>query len=395
MSDPDQVPVGVSGRIARAFLTTQITPLLALVGLLLGVFAVLITPREEEPQINVTFANVFIAFPGAGAREVEQLVTTPAERLLSEIEGVEHLYSASTPGMAAITVRFVVGEPRTDAIVRLYNALYSNQDWMPANAGVSPPLIKPKGIDDVPIVALTLWSDDADMTADDLLRIAHGLQAPLQRVPGTREIKVIGGPQRVVHVLLDPQRLAGYGLAIDDLTRALGAANASQDAGSFVQNGREILIQAGTFLLTPEEVADLVVGVKDGSPIFLHDVAQVRYAPDEPEQYVTTAAGPASEHKSGISHPAVTISIAKQPGENAVVVSRQVLERLEALRGVYLPNNVHATVTRNYGATAEDKAQTLIKKLIFATFSVVALVLLTLTWEESVRSSPGRAHHVS
>jgi multidrug efflux pump subunit AcrB len=384
MSAPGEAPLGLSGRIARAFLTTQITPLLALVGLLLGGFAVLITPREEEPQINVTFANVFIAFPGAAAREVEQLVTTPAERLLSEIEGVEHLYSASTPGMAAITVRFAVGEPRTDAIVRLYNALYSNQDWMPANAGVSPPLIKPKGIDDVPIVALTLWSDDPAMTADDLLRVAHGLQAPLQRVPGTREIKVIGGPERVVHVLLDPQRLAGYGLAIDDLTRALGAANASQDAGSLVQNSREILIQAGTLLLTPEEVADLVVGVKAGSPIFLHDVAQVRYGPDQPEQYVTTTAGPAIARGDHVSHPAVTISIAKQPGENAVIVSRQVLERLEALRGIYLPDNVHATVTRNYGATAEDKAQTLIKKLIFATLSVVALVLLTLGRREAV-----------
>lgn len=385
MSHGDTPPLGLSGRIARAFLTTQITPLLALVGLLLGIFAVLITSREEEPQINVTFANVFIAFPGAGAKEVEQLVTTPAERLLAEIQGVEHLYSASMPGMAAITVRFTVGEPRTDAIVRLYNALYSNQDWMPANAGVSPPLIKPKGIDDVPIVALTLWSEDASLTADDLLRIAHGLQAPLQRVPGTREIKVIGGPERVVHVLLDPQRLAGYGLAIEDLARALGAANASRDAGSLVDSGREILIQAGTFLLTPEEVADLVVGVRDGSPVFLHDVAQVRYEPDQPEQYVTTATGLASgvEVSKG-RHPAVTLSIAKQPGENAVEVARNLLERIEELRGIYLPDNVNATVTRNYGATAQDKAQTLIKKLVFATLSVVVLVLLALGRRESL-----------
>jgi multidrug efflux pump subunit AcrB len=386
MSDSATPSLGLSGRIARAFLTTQITPLLALVGLLLGVFAVLVTPREEEPQINVTFANVFIPFPGAGASEVEQLVTTPAERILSEIQGVEHLYSASMPGMAAITVRFAVGEPRTDAIVRLYNALYSNQDWMPANAGVGPPLIKPKGIDDVPIVALTLWSEDASLTADDLLRIAHGLQTPLQRVPGTREIKVIGGPERVVHVLLDPQRLAGYGLAIDDLARALGTANASRDAGTLVDGGREILIQAGTFLLTPEEVADLVVGVRDGSPVFLHDVAQVRYGPDQPEQYVTTAMGPASsvEDSAGGRHPAVTLSIAKQPGANAVVVARSVLERVEELRGIYLPTNINATVTRNYGATAQDKAQTLIKKLVFATLSVVVLVFLALGRRESL-----------
>ncbi len=386
MSDSDTPSLGLSGRIARAFLTTQITPLLAIVGLLLGVFAVLITPREEEPQINVTFANVFIPFPGAGAREVEQLVTTPAERILSEIQGVEHLYSASMPGMAAITVRFAVGEPRTDAIVRLYNALYSNQDWMPANVGVGPPLIKPKGIDDVPIVALTLWSEDASLSADDLLRIAHGLQAPLQRVRGTREIKVIGGPERVVHVLLDPQRLAGYGLAIDDLARALGTANASRDAGSLVDGGHEILIQAGTFLLTPEEVADLVVGVRDGSPVFLRDVAQVRYGPDQPEQYVTTAMGPASSVKdsAGGRHPAVTLSIAKQPGENAVIVARNVLGRVEELRGIYLPNNINATVTRNYGATAQDKAQTLIKKLVFATLSVVVLVFLALGRRESL-----------
>jgi multidrug efflux pump subunit AcrB len=379
-------PLGIAGRIARSFLTTQITPLLALVGLLLGVFAVLITPREEEPQINVTFANVFIAFPGASAREVEQMVTSPAERLLSEIQGVEHLYSASTPGMSAITVRFTVGEPRTDAIVRLYNALYSNQDWMPANAGVSQPLIKPKGIDDVPIVALTLWSDDADLTGVDLLRIAHGLQTPLQRVPGTRDVKVIGGPERVVHVLLDPQRLAGYGLAIDDLTRALGSANASQDGGSLVRGGHEILVQAGTFLLTPEEVADLVVGVKDGSPIFLHDVAQVRYEPDQPDQYVTTAAGAATITGGALAdrRPAVTLAIAKKPGENAVAVAQAVLDRMDELKGVYLPDNVHATVTRNYGATAQDKAQTLIKKLIFATLSVIVLVLLTLGRRESI-----------
>jgi len=385
MSSPAE-PLGIAGRIARSFLTTEITPLLALVGILLGVFAVLVTPREEEPQINVTFANVFIAFPGASAQEVEQLVTMPAERLLSEIAGVEHLYSASTPGMAAITVRFAVGEPRTDAIVRLYNALYSNQDWMPPHAGVGQPLIKPKGIDDVPIVALTLWSDDAQLTGDDLLRIAHGLQTPLQRVPGTRDIKVIGGPERVVRVQLDPQRLAGYGLAIEDLTRALDSSNASRDGGSLVHQGREILVQAGTFLLTPEEVADLVVGVQHGSPIFLHDVAQVSYGPDQPEQYVTTAAGAATlaQGTSPQRRPAITLAISKKPGENAVAVAEAVLARMRELQGVYLPDNVHATVTRNYGATAQDKAQTLIKKLIFATLSVIALVLLTLGRRESI-----------
>jgi multidrug efflux pump subunit AcrB len=377
--------LGIAGRIARTFLTTEITPLLALVGLLLGVFAVMVTPREEEPQINVTFANVFIPFPGASAKEVEQIVTSPAERLLSEIQGVEHLYSSSMPGMALLTVRFTVGEPRTDAIVRLYNALYSNQDWLPANSGVGPALIKPKGIDDVPIVALTLWSEDAAITGDDLLRVARGLQTPIQRVAGTREIKIIGGPDRVVHIALDAQRLASYGLAIDDLTRALAAANASQDSGSFVDGNREILVQAGTFLTTPEEVADLVVGVKGATPIFLRDVAQVRFEPDQPERYVTTAKGRANGNSNAASrYPAVTIAIAKKPGENAVEVSQAVLQRLDELKGIYLPDNIHVTVTRDYGATAEDKAQTLIKKLIFATLSVVVLVFLALGRRESV-----------
>ncbi|HEU4602110.1 MAG TPA: efflux RND transporter permease subunit, partial [Steroidobacteraceae bacterium] len=284
-----------------------------------------------------------------------------------------------------ITVRFAVGEPRTDAIVRLYNALYSNQDWIPPNAGVSAPLIKPKGIDDVPIVAVTLWSEDEQLTGNDLLRVAHGLQPQLQRVSGTREIKVIGGSDRVVHVLLDPARLAGYGLALEDLTRALSAANASEDAGALVRDGKEILVQAGTFLMAPEEVADLVVGVRNGSPIYLHDVATVRYEPDQPEQYVTIGAGPASPHvKASARHPAVTIAIGKKPGENAVVVAQNVLDRLTALKGTYVPDNVHVTVTRDYGTTAADKAQTLIKKLIFATISVVVLVFLSLGRRESV-----------
>ncbi|MBI2382986.1 MAG: efflux RND transporter permease subunit [Gammaproteobacteria bacterium] len=378
---------GLSGRIAKAFLASEITPLLALTGLLLGLFAVLVTPREEEPQINVTFANVFIPFPGASAKEVESLVTTPAEQIVSEIEGVEHVYSASQPGLAALTVRYRVGEPRTDAIVRLYNAFYSNRDWLPPNAGVGMPLIKPKGIDDVPVVAGTLWSDDPAVSADDLLRIANAMAAELQRVPGTRDIDIVGGPQRVVHVVFDPQRLAGYGLALDDLRRALAAANASRDAGGIVDANREVLVQAGTFLMRPEEVADLVVGVKDGAPVLLRDVADVRLAPDEPENYVSFGVGPQGAAKSlprTPRQPAVTIQVSKKPGENAVDVAAATIRRFEQMRGVFFPDGVRATVTRNYGQTAADKAQTLIKKLIFATLSVVALVLLALGRREAV-----------
>jgi len=382
-----EVRLGISGRIARAFLTTEITPLLAVTGLLLGLFAVFVTPREEEPQINVTFANVFIPYPGASAREVESLVTTPAEQIVSEIEGVEHVYSASTPGMSMLTVRFEVGEPRTDAIVRLYNAFYSNQDWLPPNAGVGMPLIKPKGIDDVPIVAGTIWSENPEVTAADLLRMAHAIEAELQRVPGTRDIETLGGPDRVVHVVFDPQRLAGYGLALEDLRHALSSANASADAGGAVRDSVEILVQAGTFLMTPEEVADLVVGVRDGAPVFLRDVADVRESPDLPTRYVSIGAGPAGEARGVAAagrYPAVTISVSKKPGANAVDVAADVIARFEQMRGIHFPDGVHATVTRNYGATAEDKARTLIKKLVFATLSVVLLVLFTLGWREAV-----------
>ena len=172
--------LGFSGSIASRFQSTQITPLLALVGLLLGVFAVLVTPREEEPQINVTFANVFIPFPGATASEVESLLSTPAEQVISEIEGIDHVYSTSTPGMAVLTVQFLVGENRTDAIVRLYNKLYSNQDWLPANLGVGQPIIKPKGIDDVPIISATLWSKNPEMGAFELSKVAHALETELK-----------------------------------------------------------------------------------------------------------------------------------------------------------------------------------------------------------------------
>lgn len=379
--------LGISGRIARAFLTTEITPLLALTGLLLGIFAVMVTPREEEPQINVTFANVFIPFPGATPEEVEALVTNPAEQIVSEIEGVEHIYSTSSLGMSTLTVRFEVGQPRTDAIVRLYNAFYANSDWLPRNLGVGQPLIKPKGIDDVPIVALTLWSKNVNTTNSDLLNVARELQTQLQRVPGTRDIDILGGPDKVVRVLFDPERMAVFGLALDDLRNALGAANTSHAAGSLVSDNREMLVQAGDFLLTPEEVADLVVGVYQGAPVFLRDVAQVSVGADQATQYVThgfgTAAATAFEKNAG-RYPAITLSIAKKPGENAVDVAEQVIERIEQLRGVSVPDAIEVSVTRNYGATAEDKAQTLIKKLIFATLSVIILVLIALGKREAL-----------
>ncbi|MBD3645932.1 MAG: efflux RND transporter permease subunit, partial [Pseudomonadales bacterium] len=307
----------------------------------------------------------------------------PAEEIVCENEGVKHVYSASTTGMPALTVSFEVGEPRTEAIVRLYNAFYSNQDWMPPNVGVGMPLIKPKGIDDVPIVAGTLWSEDPEITAADLLKVAHTMEAELQRVPGTRDVETIGGPDRVVHVRFDPRRLASYNLSLHDLRGALSAANASSDAGSLVRDNSEILVQAGTFLMAPSEVADLVVGVHEGAPVMLRDVADVSEGVDQPERYVNYGTGPATAEGVPGRYPAVTISVSKKPGENAVNVAAAVIERFEQMRGIYFPDGIEATVTRNYGETAADKAQTLINKLFFATISVVVLVLLTLGMREA------------
>jgi multidrug efflux pump subunit AcrB len=377
--------MGVSGRIAKQFLTSEITPLLALVGLLLGLFAVLITPREEEPQINVTFANVFIPFPGATAREVAQLVSSPAEQVLSEIEGLEHVYSVSQPGMSVLTVQFKVGEDRTAAIVRLYNQIFSNQDWLPQGLGVGQPIIKPRGIDDVPIVAVTLWTEDEARGGHELLRVAHAIEAELKRVPGTRDIYTIGGPDHVVHVVLDPQRIAGFGIGLVELRMALQASNFSRDAGALVRDNLEIPVQAGTFLTSADEIASLVVGVQDGRPVYLSDVADVRHGPAPPDNYVRMGLGAASDAgaHAAVTQPAVTVAIAKQPGTNAVDIADRIMERLEQLRGTYIPEGVNTTITRNYGQTADDKARTLIQKLIFATASVVILVWLALGWREA------------
>jgi len=379
--------LGFSGRVARLFLNSQLTPLLGLTALLLGLFAVLVTPREEEPQINVTMANVIVPFPGASAGQVESLVATPMEKVLAEISGVEHIYSVSRPGAAVITVQFEVGEERTDAIVRLYNAIYSNQDWRPRDVGILQPLVKPKGIDDVPILSVTLWTEDPERGANELRQVAHAIEAEVKRVPGTRNVYTIGGPDETVHVTLDPQRLAGYGLTVTDLIGSLRAANLVLQAGSLVEDSASVPLQAGTFLADRDEVAQLVVAAHEGRPVYLQDVATVTAGPDQPEQYVTFGTGPAAEQKNlaleGVA-PAVTLAVSKKPGENAIDVASAVLERMELLRGTYIPDGVEMTVTRNYGETANDKAKKLIQKLAFATASVVLLVWLTVGWREAV-----------
>ncbi|MDH5485533.1 MAG: efflux RND transporter permease subunit, partial [Gammaproteobacteria bacterium] len=383
MNNGDQ-KLGLSGSIAARFLETEITLLLALLGLFLGVFAIIMTPREEEPQINVTFANIFIAYPGASAKEVESLVSVPAEQVLAEISGIKHVYSVSSPGLSVLTVEYEVGEDRTQSILRLYNKIYSNQDWLPRDIGIAPPIIKPKGIDDVPIVSLTLWTKDPQRSGLDLLQLAHSVEVELKRVPGTRDIFTVGGPAQLVQVRLDPQKLALYGLSLDQLQQSLSLANVSVDAGSLVNNGENIAVTAGSFLSSVDDVNQLIIAVQDQRPVYLKDVAEVVLGAEYPRHYVFHGEGLAqSQNTQPMHYPAVTLAIAKKPGTNAVDIADAVIERMAQLEGIFLPDDVELTVTRNYGKTADDKAKTLMTKLVFATAVVVLLVLVTLGRREA------------
>ena len=379
--------LGLSGGLARRFQDNALTPLLAVAALLLGALAVVITPREEEPQIDVTLANVFVAFPGATTTEVENLVSIPMEQVLAEIDGVKHVYSVSRPGVGVLTVQFEVGEPRTEALVRLYNAIYSNQDWQPQALGILPPLVKPKGIDDVPIVTATLWTEDTDRGTHELLMVAHALEAEIKRIAGTRDVYTIGGAPNIVHVELDPQRVAGYGMTLEDLRYALLASNVVTQAGSLISNNVEIPVQAGTFLSSAEDVAGMVVGLFEDRPVYLDDIADVRAGADTPDQYTWFASGPAAEHinleQTGHA-PSVTIAIAKKPGTNATRIASAVKKRFEQLEATLIPEGVNVTITRNYGQTADDKASKLIQKLSFATLSVILLAWFALGWREAI-----------
>ncbi len=379
----DRATLGVSGRIAAWFQSAQITPLLALVALLLGLFAVGVTPREEEPQINVTMANVLVPFPGASVRDVEQMIAIPAEQVLSKIVGVEHVYSVSRPGMAIMTVQFKVGVPRTEALVRLHDTVRENAHWLPAGLGALEPLIKAKGIDDVPILALTLHGRQGEQTAYDLERIAVSIESDIKRVRGTREVVTLGGPRRAVRVELDPARMNAQGVTVADLRRTLQSANMGLPVGEAVSGNRSVWVEAGSFLNTAEDVAELVVQVHQGRPVFVRDVAHVELGPLPATRYVWHGTAQAKSGHGGQEFDAVTVSVTKKAGENAIDVARAVLDRVAQLKGSVIPDEVEVVVTRNYGETANDKAKKLIQKLLFATASVVALVFFALGRREA------------
>jgi multidrug efflux pump subunit AcrB len=392
-TDTGSEPVlGISGRLARAFQANAITPLLALVALLLGLFAVLVTPREEEPQINVTMANVLIPFPGASSEDVQAMVARPAEQVLSQIADIEHTYSVSQPGMAVLTVQYKVGVPRTEALVRLYDVLNANSDWLPAGLGTLAPIVKPKGIDDVPVLGITLWAKDA-RSGVDLERVAHTLEAELKRVPGTREVQTIGGPGRAVNVALDPSRLRERGVDVMSLKASLQAANQGMPAGAVVQpQGNQLLtVETGQFLRNADEVGDIVVGVHAGKPVYLREVAQITPGAAQPSHLVwyTPGSAPLSPEESasapaGQVYPALTITVTKKPGQNAVDVARAARARVDELRNAVIPDGVEVSISRDYGETAAEKANKLIQKLMFATGSVILLVGIALGRREAI-----------
>jgi multidrug efflux pump subunit AcrB len=349
--------LGISGRIARYFQSAQITPLIALVALLLGLFAVLVTPREEEPQINVTMANVLIPFPGASAKNVEQMVSVPAEQVLSQIADIEHVTSVSRPGMSVITVQFQVGVPRTEALVRLYNTIQSNQDWLPKNLGVGEPIVKPKGIDDVPILTATLYTKNNQEGAYELERVAHALEAEIKHVKGTREVVTLGGPGRAVNIDVDPVRMAAANITIADMRRALQTANLGAPLGEVTNGNQSIAVEVGKYFTDAKDISELVVGLHDGHPVYLGGVAEVSDGPPPAERYVWY--GEAGKYTK--EYPAVTLSVTKKPGQNAVAVADAVIKQIDSLKNVLIPSGVEVKITRNYGESANEKAKKLIQ----------------------------------
>ena len=381
----------LAGRIAHSFIQSKLTPLAITAALLVGAFAIWQTPREEEPQIIVPMLDVFVQMPGASAQEVEQRVTIPMEKLLREVPGVEYLYSISRPGVSMVIVRFYVGQKEEDAIVRTYNKLYSNFDRIPP--GASQPLIKVRSIDDVPIVALTLWGPN--YTSYQLRSIAGELEQSLKQLDDVSETKIIGGQPRQVRVVLDTQKLAAYELTPGTVVGQLQQANSRGLAGSFARDNQEFQVEAGRFFTRSEDLQQVVVGVHQGRPVYLRDVVQrLEDGPAEPDNYVLFANGagavrpiqatqdPASATLGG-EYPAVTITIAKRKGTNASIIADRVLARVGELRGNLLANDLQVTVTRNYGETARDKSNELLEHLLLATLSVTLLVALALGWRES------------
>ena len=378
--EPLKRDLGIAGRLAKAFINSKLTPLFIVASLALGVFAVAIIPREEEPQILVPMLDITTAMPGASAAEVEQQVTLPIETLVHEISGVEYVYSTSSPGQSLVIVRFLVGTQQEDAQIKVYSKLYSNFDRI--SPGITQPIIKARSIDDVPILAVTLWGEHYN--GYQLRTIAEEVQHNIAQVPDVSESNLIGGLQRTMRVVLSTEKLNGYGLSPMAIVGHLQGANASLQAGSFAVNNQQIRVDAGNLFARREDLESVVVGVVRGRPVYLRDVAEkIVDGPADPADYVTFGTAAGTAHGATHEYPAVTITVAKRKGTNATDISNAVLKRIHEMQGVSIPNDVTLTTTRNYGETAKAKSDELLEHLLLATLSVTVLIALFLGWRES------------
>lgn len=379
--NPPTHGLGLAGRLAYAFLNSKLTPLFIAASLALGIFAVTIIPREEDPQILVPMLDIATAMPGASPAEVEERVTLPIEKLVHQISGVEYVYSTSSPGQSLVIVRFLVGTAQEDALIKVYSKLYSNFDQIPP--GVTQPIIKARSIDDVPILSLTLWGEHYD--GYQLRAIADEVQHNIAQVSDVSESTVIGGLPRTVRVMLSAARLNAYGLSPSAIVGHLQAANASLQAGSFADNNREVRVDAGNVFTSRKDLESVVVAVSQGTPVCLRDVAdQIVDGPPEPANYVlfgTTSATAGT--RAPQQYPGVTVTVAKRKGTNATDIANAVLKRVDEMKGVQIPSDVHVTTTRNYGDTAKAKSDELLEHLLLATLSVTLLIALFLGWRES------------
>jgi len=380
----NELHLGLTARLVKVFLTSKLPTIFIILSLLVGLVALTVTPREEDPQIKVPMIDVLIRFPGASPEEVENLVVINLEKKLWEMQGLDDLYSQSRPGFAIVTAKFKVGEDMERSLVKLYNKVWSNIDQVPS--GVSGWVVKPMGIDDVPIVTLTLYSQ----TADDyqLRRVADELLTRLQSIPDTARSYVVAGRKRQVRVLPDPARLAGHGLDLLALAQALEVSNVNLPAGHFSSRNKEFLVEAGPFLKSAAEVANLLVGLHQGKPVYLKDVAQVIDGPEEPVQVSRIAFGPAHEDRDGLArgvlYPAVTMAFAKRTGTNAVTVAEGLLQKVEELQKDVVPADVKLQITRDYGKTADEKVNELIRELLIAVLSITVLLTIFLGWREAM-----------
>ncbi|MCK5395876.1 MAG: efflux RND transporter permease subunit, partial [Gammaproteobacteria bacterium] len=372
---PGGQDLGLAGNIAKAFINSPVTPMLLVATLLIGIMGLIFTPRQEDPQISVPMIDIFVAYPGTSVGQVESLVTDPLERLIDEIPGVRHVFSATQRGNAILTVQFYVGEDLGESIVKVNDKIRSNMDLMPPD--VMRPLIKPVAIDDVPAIAVSLWSKEVD---DSTLRIiGNDVLQELGQVKNTGKGYVIAGRADQIRVEVLPERLAGYGLSLQQVAGAITAANTQKNVGAVESGSTSFTVYSGSFLKSAADIERLVVGIRNGSPIFMRDVARVEHGPEDAKNISSYYAGPAYE---GVERPdgdpAVTVAIAKKEGTNGVAVSAAILEKLEELKGTIIPDNVHVEITRDYGKSANDKVNELLGAMFEATAAVAVLCLIGL-----------------